>query len=166
MKVLVLGSNGFIGKNFVTWLKERRIDTLTYDKDNKLSELPSLINEADYIFDFIGANRTPKIEEFKEVNTDLTSYILSLLKELDEPKPFIYTSSIQADNDTPYGQSKKAAEDLIFNFSKEHHYPVYVYRLYNALVSGVNLTTTLWSLRGAITLVIVFPVKLMRIILF
>lgn len=131
MKVLVLGSNGFIGKNFVTWIKERKIDTLTYDKDNKLSELPSLINEADYIFDFIGANRTPKVEEFKEVNTDLTNYILSLLKELDEPKPFIYTSSIQADNDTPYGQSKKAAEDLIINFSKEHHYPIYVYRLYN-----------------------------------
>ena|GEM_PF-240378 len=43
----------------------------------------------------------------------------------------LITSSIQANLDNPYGRSKKAGEDLVFNFGKENDNKTLVYRLPN-----------------------------------
>jgi len=45
--------------------------------------------------------------------------------------PIMISSSIQAELDNPYGQSKKAGEDLLFNYSKETGAKVLVYRFPN-----------------------------------
>lgn len=131
MKVLILGSTGFIGKNLTYWLKERHYDVLTYNKENNIEELPALLKQADIIFNFVGVMRPTDSGEFQKVNFDFTEHLLTLLKDLSKKPPLVFTSSIQAGNGTPYGDTKKEAEDAIFKFSKEYYYPVYVYRLSN-----------------------------------
>ena len=136
MKVLILGSTGFIGKNLTYWLKERHYDVLTYNKENKIEELPALLKQADIIFNFVGVMRPTDSGEFQKVNFDFTEHLLTLLKDLSKKPSLVFTSSIQAGNGTPYGDTKKEAEDAIFKFSKEYDYPVYVYRLSNCFGKG------------------------------
>jgi UDP-2-acetamido-2,6-beta-L-arabino-hexul-4-ose reductase len=45
--------------------------------------------------------------------------------------PLVYTSSIQADRDNPYGLSKRRAEGALFELRSEHGVPVHVFRLPN-----------------------------------
>lgn len=131
MKVLILGSTGFIGKNLTYWLKERHYDVLTYNKENKIEELPALLKQADIVFNFVGVMRPTDNGEFQKVNFDFTEHLLTLLKYLSKKPPLVFTSSIQAGNGTLYGDTKKEAENAIFKFSKKYNYPVYVYRLSN-----------------------------------
>eukprot|EP00130_Batrachochytrium_dendrobatidis_P008416 XP_006683291.1 hypothetical protein BATDEDRAFT_93057 [Batrachochytrium dendrobatidis JAM81] len=66
-----------------------------------------------------------------EGNFGLTSHLLKLLKNQNNEVPVLITSSIQAEKDNPYGKSKKAGEDLLFDYQKETDSKVYVYRLPN-----------------------------------
>jgi UDP-2-acetamido-2,6-beta-L-arabino-hexul-4-ose reductase len=45
--------------------------------------------------------------------------------------PVVYSSSIQAKADNPYGQSKRAAEDALFAMQRNHGVPAHVFRLPN-----------------------------------
>ena len=66
-----------------------------------------------------------------EGNFGFTSEVINLLRKNNNKSPILITSSIQAEKDNPYGKSKKAGEDLLFNYSKETGAKVYVYRLPN-----------------------------------
>jgi UDP-2-acetamido-2,6-beta-L-arabino-hexul-4-ose reductase len=66
-----------------------------------------------------------------EGNFGLTSRLLELLEKHGNKAPVLMTSSIQAEKDNPYGRSKKAGEDVLFEYYKETDAKVYVYRLPN-----------------------------------
>lgn len=132
MKILVTGAKGFVGKNLVAELKNKGYkDIFEYDKDSNLSELDEFAKDCTFVFHLAGVNRPEKTEEFMEGNYGFTSDLLRLLKKHANTAPVLITSSIHAKLDNPYGLSKKAGEDLLFNYAKETGAKVYVYRLAN-----------------------------------
>lgn len=132
MNILVTGANGFVGKNLVAELKNKGYDNIfEYSRESDLTLLEKYTKECDFVFHLAGVNRPQHESEFMEGNYEFTSQLLSLLKKHGNKAPVLITSSIQAELDNPYGKSKKAGEDLLFNYGKENNSLVYVYRLPN-----------------------------------
>jgi UDP-2-acetamido-2,6-beta-L-arabino-hexul-4-ose reductase len=129
MKVLVTGSNGFIAKNLAYKLKELKIQVLKFNRDNSLLDLKKYVDESDFVFHLAGANRPKDEIDFTHNNIILTEELCNALKYSNKTVPVVFSSSIQAEKDNPYGKSKKKAEDLMLELSK--HNPVYIYRLPN-----------------------------------
>jgi len=132
MNILVTGSKGFVGKNLIAELKNKGYnDILEFTRESDSSLLEKYTKECDFVFHLAGVNRPKGENEFMEGNFGLTSKLLELLKKHGNKAPVLITSSIQADKENPYGRSKKAGEDLLFNYWRETDVKVYVYRLPN-----------------------------------
>jgi UDP-2-acetamido-2,6-beta-L-arabino-hexul-4-ose reductase len=132
MKILVTGAKGFIGKNLITELKNRKYDDiLEFDRDTNPNLLDDYCKEADFVFHLAGVNRPKQQSEFMEGNFGFTSDLLNSLKKHKNTCPIMISSSIQAELDNPYGESKKAGEDLLFEYSEETGAKVLVYRFPN-----------------------------------
>ncbi|CAN1494491.1 WcaG Nucleoside-diphosphate-sugar epimerases [Burkholderiaceae bacterium] len=132
MKVLVTGARGFVGQNLALHLSERKeIIVVPFTRDNHHDELPALLSEIDFIFHLAGVNRPQDPKEFMTGNVDLTREICNAIIASGRIIPVIYTSSIQASQNNPYGTSKQAAEDLLFDLQSSTGNPVYVFRLPN-----------------------------------
>ncbi len=132
MKALITGAKGFLGKNLVLTLKQmENTELYLYDVDTDPGLLKSYAAKCDFVFHLAGVNRPQKMEEFQEGNRGFTLKLLEALEFNQNKAPVLFSSSIQAAMDNPYGQSKKAAEDLLFAYGREQNVPVYVYRLPN-----------------------------------
>ncbi|MDR1726013.1 MAG: capsular polysaccharide biosynthesis protein CapF [Bacteroidales bacterium] len=132
MKILVTGSNGFIGRNLIAELANKGLnDVLCYDIDTDINLLDRYCKECEFVFHLAGINRPQNQEEFMQGNFDFTSSLLTNLKKHGNKAPVLITSSTQAALDNPYGKSKKAGEDLMFSYGKENEVKVFVYRLHN-----------------------------------
>lgn len=132
MKILITGAKGFIGKNLVAELRNREYTEIyEYDKDTNPALLEDYCKKVDFIFHLAGVNRPVEQSEFMEGNYGFTSNLLLNLKKHKNKCPIMISSSIQAEMDNPYGNSKKAGEDLLVNYSKETGAKVLVYRFPN-----------------------------------
>lgn len=132
MKVLITGSQGFIGKNIVSILKNNRnYDVFQYDIDIGPNMLKTYTKNCDFVLHLAGVNRPKDESEFKHGNVDFTSTLIDTLIENNNRSPILMSSSIQADMDNPYGRSKNEAENLLNNYSQKYSVPIYIYRLPN-----------------------------------
>ncbi len=132
MRILITGSNGFVGKNLVSELKNRGYDDLyLYDVDTDPSLLDAYCTDCEFVYHLAGVNRPQDPKEFMEGNYGFTNLLLDALKRQNNTCPILISSSIQAELGNPYGRSKKAGEDLLFTYSKETGSPVFVFRLPN-----------------------------------
>jgi len=132
MKILVTGAQGFIGKNLIAELKNRKYsDIFEFDKETDFSLLDEFCAQADFVFHLAGVNRPENPSEFMEGNFGFTSELLSLLKKHGNKCPIMISSSTQAELDNAYGLSKRAGEELIFAYGKETGTKVLVYRFPN-----------------------------------
>lgn len=143
MKILITGANGFVGKNLTAQLDNIKLGKAkNYDLSNDLTIYkydidtpPELLDvytkDCDFVFHLAGVNRPKDEKEFMEGNFGFTSVLLDKLKENNNKAPVLITSSIQAALDNPYGRSKKAGEDLMFEYGKSNNVKVLVYRLPN-----------------------------------
>ncbi len=148
MNILVLGAKGFVGRNLVCTLhsikdnKDRRypeirIDEIfTYDVSSDESELEIYCKKADFIFNFAGVNRPESTDEFMQGNCNFLGRVLTMLRDCENNCPIVLSSSIQASlegrfADSPYGISKKAAEDLLIKYSEDTRARVMIYRFPN-----------------------------------
>ncbi len=132
MKILVTGARGFVGKNLITELKNRGYeDIFEYARDTDRSLLDKYTKECEFVFHLAGVNRPKDETEFMKGNFGFTSKLLDSLKKHNNKATVLISSSIQAERNNPYGKSKKATEDLLFNYSKETGAKVLVYRLTN-----------------------------------
>lgn len=136
MKILVTGAKGFVGKNLIAELENRKCgEILAADRETDTQELLNMACESDFVFHLAGVNRPEKTEEFMEGNFGLTDLLLKRLEEnfqkTGKKIPVLITSSIQAVLDNPYGQSKLAGENRMFEYGKKTETAVYVYRLPN-----------------------------------
>lgn len=132
MKILITGTKGFIGKNLAAELKNRKYsDIFEYDRQTDPTLLDEYCKKADFVFHLAGVNRPKEQSEFMEGNFGFTSTLLDVLKKHKNNCPVMISSSIQAELDNPYGKSKKAGEDLLFNYSKETGAKVLIYRFPN-----------------------------------
>ena len=131
MKVLVTGSDGFIGKNLIFKLAENSIDFVCFTRSHSSDNLVSLLKDVDFVFHLAGVNRPQDPVDFNKQNHGLTSKLCEVIKESGRSVPVVYTSSIQAESDNPYGNSKRAAEQSLIELSTGNGSPVYLYRLPN-----------------------------------
>ena len=143
MNILVTGAKGFVGKNLCASLKnirdgkdkthpELNIENIfEYDIDTDPALLDGYCEKADFVFNLAGVNRPQNVDEFMEGNFGFASTLLNLLKKHNNNCPVMNSSSIQAELDNDYGKSKKAGENLLFDYSKETGAKVLVYRFPN-----------------------------------
>lgn len=143
MNILVTGAKGFIGRNLIETLHNIRdgkdksfgIDTditvFEYDVDTDPALLDLYCKNADFVYNLAGVNRPQDPKEFMEGNFGFASILLDTLKKYNNACPIMISSSIQAALNNPYGESKKAGEDLMFSYAKETGARVYVYRFPN-----------------------------------
>lgn len=135
MRVLITGASGFIARNLQLYLSPRQdVEVRCFDRSHTLQQLPALMEDVDFVFHLAGVNRPQDPAEFASGNTDLTATLCQAVAsqaEAGKRIPVIYTSSIQAAQANPYGESKRGAEDLLFALGQQHCVPVHVFRLPN-----------------------------------
>jgi len=132
MKVLVTGSKGFVGRNMVVILKRlSNVDVIEYDVDCPESLLIEGLATADVIFHLAGVNRPEKPEDYEIGNVGFTQKICDQLQSLDRNLTIIFSSSIQAMLDNPYGVSKRRAEEALLNYAKQTGAQVVIFRMKN-----------------------------------
>lgn len=132
MRILVTGSNGFVGKNLIAELKNQgEHEIYAFDIDTPQKLLLEYCRKADFIFHLAGVNRPKNNKEFMIGNYGLTSELLKILKQENNTCPVMLSSSIQAELANPYGESKRAGEDLLKSYQKETGSKVYIYRFSN-----------------------------------
>lgn len=130
-KVLVTGSQGFIGKNLVLRLKEDKHDVIEFLVSDCFEKLESVVSEVDFIFHLAGVNRPKDEIEFTTGNVDLTKQLINSIRMLDRDVPILFTSSIQAEKGNSYGVSKKKAEEELLSYRDNTGNTVFIYRLPN-----------------------------------
>lgn len=143
MNILITGAKGFIGKNLIAELKNIKegkaigynvspdMELYEYDIDTDQTLLYDYCRNADFVFHLAGVNRPKEQGEFMAGNFGFTSILLNTLKKYGNKCPVMLASSIQAELKNPYGLSKKAGEELLFNYGKETGAEVCVFRFPN-----------------------------------
>ena len=131
MKALVSGADGFIGKNLSIRLKEIGITVVKYTRESNPEDLINLLADVDFIFHLAGVNRPKDTAEFVDGNAGLTIKLCDAIRACKRSIPLIFSSSIQAEIDNPYGVSKLLEEDVLVSLEKDTGSPVYIYRLPN-----------------------------------
>lgn len=145
MNILVTGARGFVGRNLVSQLRNIQLGkarcygevvvdvVFEYDVDTDPALLDVFCRECDFVFNLAGVNRPKDPEEFMEGNFGFVSTLLETLKKHGNACPVMISSSIQATlagrfGMSEYGKSKRAGEELVFNYGKETGAKVLVYR--------------------------------------
>ncbi len=148
MRILVTGSNGFVGRNLVWNLKEIRdgknhsrpdlliTEIYGYDIGSSQESLEQACSKADFVFNLAGVNRPKDQKEFMDGNFGFASTLLDTLKKYNNTCPVMLSSSIQASltgrfAGSEYGKSKLAGEELFFDYSRDTGAEVLVYRFPN-----------------------------------
>ena len=132
MKVLVTGSEGFIGRHMCLLLKRKGHEVLPFDLGNTENELKEAISSCDAIIHLAGINRPLNVDEFYDGNVNFTKKVVDLQRNLNLNALIILSSSIQASLDNDYGKSKKMAEDYVLTNASN----CLVYRLSNVFGRG------------------------------
>ena len=150
MKILVTGAKGMVGTALVNNLKNIRDgknktrpnlsveDIYEYDIDSTKEDLDNYCASADFVFNLAGVNRPQNPDDFMKGNFGFASELLDTLKKHNNKATIMLSSSIQATlagrfGDSEYGRSKKAGEELFFEYSKETGTKVAVYRFPNLM---------------------------------
>ena len=131
MKVLVTGSDGFIGKNLLVKLAENSIEFVCFTRRQSTDELANLLKDIDLVFHLAGVNRPSDPVEFKKQNYYLTSALCDAIHKTGRSISVVFASSIQANLDNAYGVSKKLAEEALIRLNDSTKASVYFYRLPN-----------------------------------
>ena len=148
MKILVTGAKGFVGRNLCSqlnnikdgkarWYGDVKIDAVyEYDINSSPEQLDQWCKDCDFVFNLAGVNRPQDPKEFMEGNFGFATTLLDTLKKHRNNCPVMISSSIQATlagrfGTSEYGKSKKAGEELMFDYGKETGAKVLVYRFPN-----------------------------------
>jgi len=131
-RILITGGRGFLGRNLAVHLLERKdCETRIFDQENSVEDLKSWVLDADVIFHLAGVNRPQDTIDFERGNAGLTEQVCQFLRGNRRSPKIVFSSSIQAELDNPYGASKAKAENALRQFAAETGACVRIYRLKN-----------------------------------
>jgi UDP-2-acetamido-2,6-beta-L-arabino-hexul-4-ose reductase len=131
-RVLITGGRGFLGRNLAAHLSMREDCAVTIiGRTDSADDLRRALADADIIFHLAGVNRPQHPSEFDTGNYGFTEMLVSMLRELGRVPKIVFSSSIQASLDNPYGASKTRAEQVLREFAAETGASVRIYRLRN-----------------------------------
>lgn len=138
LSILVTGSKGFIGKNLLKKLDSNYFNILEFNRDDSLETLEKQIIQSDFIVHLAGEVRpNSSNDDFKSSNTLLTQNIVDFLKKNNKNTPILMASTIHAKLlKNEYGKTKREAEVLIENYSKETNAKCFIYRLPHVFGEG------------------------------
>ncbi|PKM68151.1 MAG: hypothetical protein CVU95_05775 [Firmicutes bacterium HGW-Firmicutes-2] len=129
MKILVTGAKGFIGKNLITELKNRKYtDIYEFDQDTEPSLLDAYCKDAEFVFHLAGAYQPKDQLEFIDENVGFTSILVNTLKKYKNTCPVMISSPMQVEQDDPEDENEKAGEDLLIKYGAESEAKILVYR--------------------------------------
>ncbi|BAL23234.1 NAD-dependent epimerase/dehydratase family protein [Azoarcus sp. KH32C] len=136
MRVLITGANGFVGKNLRQHLAERKdVEVMCFTRAQAVADLPRLLQGVDFVFHLAGENRPQDPRAFLTGNAELTAALVAAVDAEMQARgkllPIVYTSSIQAARDNPYGTSKRMAEVALQAFAARTGAAAHVFRLPN-----------------------------------
>jgi UDP-2-acetamido-2,6-beta-L-arabino-hexul-4-ose reductase len=130
--ILITGAQGFVGRNLTARLQALGYQQLRLvDRHTSPKQLTQYVQEAGMIFHLAGENRPQDPQAFITGNVDSLRQILAAIPSSSGRAPIVLASSLQADQDNPYGKSKKTAEDTLIAFGKKHQHPYVIYRFSN-----------------------------------
>lgn len=150
MNILVTGAKGMVGTALVNNLKNIRDnknrtrpgisvnEIFEYDIDSTKEELEAFCQKADFVFNLAGVNRPEKTEDFMNGNFGFASELLETLERYQNKATVMLSSSVQATlsgrfGNSEYGRSKKAGEELFFQYGQKNGVKVAVYRFPNLM---------------------------------
>ena len=150
MNILVTGAKGMVGTALCNNLRNIRDnknrtrpnlhieEIYEYDLNSTPEELDEYCEKADFVFNLAGVNRPENPEDFMKGNFGFASDLLNNLKKYNNKATIMLSSSIQATlagrfGNSEYGRSKKAGEELFFDYAKETGAKVAVYRFPNLM---------------------------------
>ena len=150
MNILVTGAKGMVGTALCNNLKNIRdgknrtrpnlaIDEIyEYDTKSTPEDLDRYCQNADFVFNLAGVNRPENPEDFMKGNFGFASRLLDTLKKYNNKATIMLSSSVQATlagrfGNSEYGRSKKAGEELFFEYAQEAGAKVAVYRFPNLM---------------------------------
>ena len=132
MRIVVTGGDGFLGRNLRVRLQELGWDSVvSLGRDATADERRSALRSADFVYHLAGVNRPNDVSEFDTGNRGLTDTVCDELRAASRPIPLVYTSSVQAELDNPYGKSKRAAELVVERYAVDTGARVHLLRLTN-----------------------------------
>lgn len=131
-RILITGGRGFLGSNLAVHLAERKdCEISIFDQEDSPEDLRKWALEADVIFHLAGINRPQDPIDFEKGNVGLSEQLCRILREGGCTPRIVFSSSIQAELDNPYGTSKAKAEKTLLQFASDTGACVNIYRLKN-----------------------------------
>jgi UDP-2-acetamido-2,6-beta-L-arabino-hexul-4-ose reductase len=111
----ITGASGFIGKNLIVALERRKLHEIRrIDRNAPLAEQ---LRGTDVLVHLAGVNRVAADAEFVQGNIDYLREVCAALEATETNPCVILASSIHAETaTTPYGRSKRAAEEVLADF--------------------------------------------------
>ncbi len=131
-RVLVTGADGFLGRNLLARLSALDGLELTgVDVQTPEAKLDGALKRCDIVFHFAGVNRSTDSDDFRKINRDFTQQLCGKLLDWGRSPRIIFSSSIQAALNNPYGISKREAEGVLLQYAAQAGAVVRIYRLKN-----------------------------------
>ena len=143
MDILITGAGGFVGKNLACALENIRDgkdrtrpgleigEIFRCTRQTTEAELKEYCANAEFVFHLAGVNRPKNQSEFMEGNRDFTETLLGVLELTGNRCPVMLSSSIQAERDNPYGESKRAGEQVLRGYGARTGAKTLIYRFPN-----------------------------------
>lgn len=131
-KVLITGAQGFLGRNLMLALdRDPLTSTFPVGRDELPDRLDACAEDVDFVVHLAGVNRSDDEAAFVEGNVELTAQLCRALSATGRSVPVIFSSSVHVGADSPYGETKRAAEEELSRYSVQTGSAVYLARLTN-----------------------------------
>jgi UDP-2-acetamido-2,6-beta-L-arabino-hexul-4-ose reductase len=130
--IVVTGAAGFIGKNLCLRLSERpEFQVRPILSSSTPEELELALSDADGVVHLAGVNRPVHADDFLTGNRNSIAAVTEILSRTQRSPAIILTSSTRAAEATPYGESKRAGEQVLLDFAERTGAMATVLRLPN-----------------------------------
>lgn len=121
IKVGVTGSNGFIGWHLCQTLRLNPIkfDIIEFNREwfNESENLDIFVSNCDAIIHLAGLNRHSEEDVIYNTNIGLAEKLVDSFNRTGFKGQLIFSSSIQEERNNTFGNSKKLAKELFFNWA-------------------------------------------------